>query len=299
MLATLVDAAFDDPAWIFEIKYDGYRLLARTQKSGAALYSRNSHDVTKSYAPIEEAFSKLSRDALIDGELVVLDESGVSQFQLLQQYAETPAPLYYYAFDLLFLDGKDLRGEPLLERKKLLKKILPKSRRIRYSDHIKESGRAFFRAASERGLEGIIGKRAESAYEPRRSRDWVKIKCGHEQEAVVIGYTAPKGSRTYFGSLVLAVHEDGALAYVGHSGGGFDSATRKSLFAALSKMRAKKPIAESVPREKDITWVAPKLVVQIKFTEWTSDGHMRHPVYLGLRDDKPASNVMRETPKHL
>ena len=297
MLATLVDDAFDDPAWVFEVKYDGYRLLVHAQKGVVTLYSRNTHDVTKTYEPIAAAFKKCPHDAIFDGELVVLDKKGISHFQLLQQATERPVPLYYYAFDILFLDGNDLRDKQLLERKKLLKRVLPKNVRLRYSDHVEEKGVAFFRAASREGLEGVIGKRAESRYfSGKRSRDWIKVKCGHEQEAIVIGYTDPKGSRTYFGSLVLAVHEAGKLTYVGHSGGGFDEQTRKKIYTALSKMKAKKPVQEKVPRERDVTWVKPKLIVQVKFTEWTADGHMRHPVYLGLRTDKPPSKVTRETP---
>ena len=295
MLATLIDAPFDDKDWIFETKWDGFRLVAKTGGRNSSLYSRNGNDVTRRYASVAEALDVIKRNAVIDGELVALDAEGRSRFQLLQNALKGKARLRYYIFDLLFLDGRDLRRKPLLERKDRLHTILGRHPLIRYSGHRKRHGKAAFNKARRVGEEGIIAKRAASLYHSgKRTKEWLKIKAGHEQEAIIVGFTEPRGSRKHFGSLVLGVYDKGKLVYVGHSGGGFSGEMLASLHARMMKLRTdEKPFAD-VPHEDKTTWIRPRLVCQVKFTEWTREGEMRHPVFLGMRSDKPARQVRRE-----
>jgi bifunctional non-homologous end joining protein LigD len=301
MLATLIDAPFDDPDWVFETKWDGFRIVAKAARGAAALYSRNGNNVTKNYPAIAQALSRSRHAAVFNGELVALDRKGRSRFQLLQNARQEKVRLYYYVFDLLFLDGKDVRGLPLLERKRLLRSALPRSGLVRFSKHVKRYGVKAFRAAKRRGLEGIIGKRAQSRYQSgRRSRDWVKIKTARRQEVVIVGFTKPRRSRQYFGALALALRKGNSWRYVGHAGTGFSAATLKTLHARLKRLvRPKKPFHQSIPNERSTTWVRPKLVCEVKFTEWTKGGQMRHPAFVGMRGDKPATNVVREKELHL
>jgi bifunctional non-homologous end joining protein LigD len=300
MLATLIDAPFDDPNWIFETKWDGFRIIARTSRGAAALYSRNGHNVTKRYPTIARAMAKGRHRAVFDGELVALDRRGRSRFQLLQNALQGNHRLRYYVFDLLFLDGKDLRKLPLLERKIRLKSALPKSAAVRFSKHARRYGVRAFRAARRHGLEGIIGKRAQSRYRSgQRSRDWVKIKTGLRQEVVIAGFTRPRGSRKHLGALVLALRKAGSWQYVGHTGTGFGAATLKTLHARLRSLaQQRKPFRQKIPNEGSTTWVKPRLVCEVKFTEWTKDGRMRHPAFVGMRGDKPATRVVREREIH-
>lgn len=300
MLATLVDAPFDDDNWLFETKWDGYRLIARAAPGHVRLYSRNGLDVTADYAPIAEALAACKKPMVVDGELIALDEDGHARFQLMQQAKREPARLRYCAFDLLSLDGRDLRAEPLTTRKRLLKAALPRSRVLVFSSHIEGAGVAAFRAAQAAGLEGVIGKRADSPYRTgQRSADWVKIKTGLRQEAVIAGFTAPKRSRERFGALALALHDPdaGGYRFVGHVGSGFSGDDLDALYAKLKPLVRPTPTV-SVPREmaRPTTWVAPRLVCEVKFSEWTADGMMRHPVFMGLREDKKAADVVREQP---
>lgn len=295
MLATLIDAPFDDKEWVFETKWDGFRLVAETGGGKRSLYSRNGNEVTERYGPVAEALQVITRKAVIDGELVALDAAGRSRFQLLQNAMKGRARLRYYVFDLLFLDDRDWRGEPLIERKERLRTILRRHPLVRYSTHRKQHGKAAFNRARRAGEEGIIAKRAASLYRSgKRSRDWLKIKTGHEQEAVIVGFTEPRGSREHFGSLVLGVHDKGKLVYAGHSGGGFSKEMLANLHARMMKLRTRKRPFTDVPHEHQTTWIKPQLVCQVKFTEWTRKGEMRHPVLLGLRADKPAGQVRRE-----
>lgn len=296
MLATLIDAPFDDPNWIFETKWDGFRIIAKATRGTAALYSRNGNNVTKNYPSIALALGKSRHTTVFDGELVALDNKGRPRFQLLQNARQNKARLRYYVFDLLFLDGKDLRRLPLLERKRLLRSALPASTLVRFSKHVKRYGVRAFRAAERRGLEGIMGKRAQSRYQSgRRTHDWVKIKTARRQEVVIVGFTRPRKSRKHFGALVLALRKGHAWRYIGHTGTGFSAASLKALHARLKSLaRPKKPFHQSIPNEGSTTWVRPSLVCEVKFTEWTKDGQMRHPAFVGLRGDKPATNVMRE-----
>lgn len=299
MLATLVDAPFDDPAWVFETKWDGFRVIASVGHGTATLRSRNGHNVTAAYPRIAAALAKIRHRAVLDGELVALDRQGRSRFQLLQEARKSNGRLRYCVFDLMYLDGHDLRRLPLVERKGKLHHILPGSGLVRFSRHVKRYGIRAFRAAQRGGLEGVIAKRAEGRYySGRRTREWLKIKTANQQETVIIGFTRPRRSRKYFGALALAVRQGRSWHYVGHTGTGFNAESLKAIHARLVKLlAARKPISAKIPNERATTWVRPRLVAEIKFTEWTKDGRMRHPVFLGLRTDKPASRVMRERPK--
>jgi bifunctional non-homologous end joining protein LigD len=237
---------------------------------------------------------------VLDGELVAVDERGVSRFQLLQNALNTAAHLQYCVFDIMYLDGEDLRGLPLIERKKRLKAILPRDPVILYSEHWPEHGKRLFKEAEKLGHEGIMAKRAKSRYvSGARSKDWLKIKTAKRQEVVVVGFTAPRRSRPRFGALVLAVREGKDWRYVGHVGTGFSHAMLEELYEKMMPFRAtKSPFKQRTKDEALTTWVRPKLVAEVKFTEWTSGGEMRHPAFLGLRDDKRAADVVLEREKH-
>jgi bifunctional non-homologous end joining protein LigD len=299
MLATLVDAPFDDPAWLFETKWDGFRVVAWLKHGGVTLLSRNGLNITAAYPRITRALAKIRHYAVIDGELVALDKKGRSRFQLLQEARKSGGRLRYSVFDLMYLDGRDLRHLPLVERKRKLRHILRSGAVIHFSRHVRRNGIRAFRRAQRLDLEGVMAKRADGRYySGRRAREWLKIKTANQQETVVIGFTRPRRSRKYFGALALAVRQGRAWRYVGHTGTGFNAASLKAIHAKLVKfVSAHKPVSGKVPNERATTWVRPKLVAEVKFTEWTKDGRMRHPVFLGLRTDKAASQVMRERPK--
>ncbi len=300
MLATLVDAPFDNADWVFETKWDGFRLVAKIEKCSVTLYSRSGLVVSDNYKPIAEALEKVKKDAVIDGELVALDERGVSRFQLLQNALRSSVNLHYCVFDIMFLAGKDLRGLPLVERKERLRALLPKDPLLIYSEHWPEHGKRLFKEAQKLDLEGIMAKRAQSRYlSGARSKDWLKIKTGKRQEAVIVGFTAPRRSRPHFGALVLAVRDKDAWRYIGHVGTGFSHAMLEELHGKLWPLRtAKSPFTQRVKDESVTTWVKPKLVGEVKFTEWTSAGEMRHPAFLGLREDKKPMDVVLEIEEH-
>jgi bifunctional non-homologous end joining protein LigD len=299
MLATLTDRPFDDAGWVFEDKYDGFRMVAKIDGGKVTLYSRNGKIISHSYIEVAKALEGVKADAVIDGELVALDKSGVSHFQLLQNALRHEAKLLYCAFDLTFCDGEDLRGLTLLERKKRLKKILPRHRLIAFSRHRKQCGTKFFEEAERKGLEGIMAKRADSKYlSGDRTNNWLKIKISKRQEVVIAGFTAPRRTRPFFGALALAVREKNAWRYIGHVGTGFSHKILEELHGKLVKLKAaRSPFPAKVKDEAVTTWVKPSLVAEVKFTEWTSSGEMRHPVYLGLRSDKRAADVTREREK--
>ena len=296
MLATLTDAPFDDAGWVFEDKYDGFRMVAEIKGGSVALYSRNGKVISHSYLEVAKALEGVKGDAVIDGELVAIDENGVSHFQLLQNALRHEAKLLYCVFDLMFHDGEDLRDLPLLERKKRLKGALPRHKLIAFSGHRKTFGIKFFKEAELQGLEGIMAKRAASEYvSGGRTTDWLKIKTSKRQEVVIAGFTAPRRTRPFFGALVLAVRENNGWRYIGHVGTGFSHKILAELHGKLVKLKsAKSPFLAKVKGEAVTTWVKPSLVAEVKFTEWTSSGEMRHPVYLGLRTDKRAEDVVRE-----
>jgi bifunctional non-homologous end joining protein LigD len=299
MLATLTDAPFDDPDWVFETKWDGFRLIACLEHGKVTLYSRNGKIISDSYRGVAQALERLKVDAVLDGELVALDRRGISHFQLLQNALRAEATLRYCIFDLMFLDGEDLRDWTLVERKERLRRLLPKHPLLSFSTHRSQHGSKFFKQALEQGLEGIMAKRKSSRYlSGARTSDWLKIKTARRQEVVIAGFTAPRRSRPHFGALVLAVREGETWRYVGHVGTGFSHVTLKELHDKLSALRTStSPFSVRVKDEVVTTWVKPKLVAEVRFTEWTAAGEMRHPVFLGLRDDKLAEDVTRESEK--
>jgi bifunctional non-homologous end joining protein LigD len=299
MLATLTDAPFDDKGWLFEDKYDGFRMIAKVEDGSVTLYSRNGLIVSRNYMEVAKALEGVKGDAVIDGELVAIGKDGVSHFQLLQNALRHEAKLQYCAFDLMFQDGEDLRGLPLLERKDRLKSILPKHKLIGFSRHRKTFGTKFFNEAERDGLEGIMAKRADSKYlSGARTDNWLKVKTSKRQEVVIAGFTAPRRTRPFFGALTLALREGKEWRYIGHVGTGFSHETLKELHSKLIKLKtASSPFPKRVKDEAVTTWVKPQLVAEVKFTEWTRSGEMRHPVYLGMREDKRAEDVVLEREK--
>lgn len=298
MLATLTDEPFDGKEWLFEIKQDGYRTIAEIEASSVQLYSRNNLSFTTRFAPIAQALAAVRRDSVYDGEVVVLDDQGRSSFQLLQNFNETGAgDIHYFIFDLLYLDGRDLRSLPLIERKNILQTVIPDHPLLHYSDHVDETGRAFFDLLRERNLEGMVAKRKESRYQSgKRSRDWLKVKTGLRQEAIICGFTAPRGSRKRFGTLVLGAYDDqGKLRHIGHSGGGFDERSLEAIHKILLPLvQPASPFDDPFKEKMTVTWVRPTVVCEVAFSEWTDEGVMRQPVFLGLREDKDARSVVRE-----
>jgi bifunctional non-homologous end joining protein LigD len=298
MLATLVNEPFDDKQWVFETKWDGFRLITERRSGTVTLWSRNGINVSKRYTVLLPALQKIEGSCVIDGELCALDERGRSRFQLLQNALNKKAKLLYVVFDALFVGGKDIRQKQLLERKEILKALLPRDPLLRFSQHVAEFGKREFAKAQRRHEEGVIAKRAAGLYySGKRTREWLKFKAVHEQEVVIVGYTKPRRSRQFFGSLVLAVRdkENKGWVYVGHVGTGFGQAALKSIYETMQPLRTdKKPFDQKVKYENATTWLIPKLVGEVKFTEWTSDNEMRHPVFLGLRIDKKATDVIRE-----
>jgi DNA ligase D-like protein (predicted ligase) len=311
MKAVLTDEAFDDPGWIFERKLDGIRCMAHRDGGGPVrLISRTDKDMTGQFPEVAEALeAQPVDDFVVDGELVAFQD-GITSFSRLQRRAREQVSVFLYVFDLLRLEARDVRDLPLRERKALLRDSLEFGGRVRYSSHRNEHGTKLFREACSQGLEGLIAKRADSPYRSAaRSRDWLKLKCHFEQELVIGGFTAPQGSRTDFGALLVgynAVGERAArastrspkrLRYAGKVGTGFDHATLGELGRRLRELeRDDPPFADVHPIPRGTHWVEPELVAQIGFSEWTRDGRLRHPRYLGLRDDKPAREVVRERP---
>ena len=298
MKAVLSDQPFSDPDWIFERKLDGIRCIAIRDRSGVSLMSRTARRMNDQFPEIAEALVREpTADFILDGEVVAMRD-GVSSFELLQQRHRRRVPVYYYVFDVPRLDGEDLRPLPLRERKARLRRALEFHGPIRFNPHRKgEHGEELFREACRKGLEGVIAKRADSPYTGKRSRDWLKLKCHGEQELVIGGFTAPKSVREPFGALLVGYNEDGALRYAGKVGTGFNHETLSELGARLRELEAESsPFSPFKPIPPGTRWVRPELVAQIGFAEWTRDGRLRHPRFLGLRDDKPARDVVREVP---
>lgn len=302
MLATLTKEPFDRKDWIFEIKWDGYRALAeihgkKRRAGNVRMYSRNDIDFTERYVPIVDELKRLGHDTVLDGEVVALDARGKSHFQLLQKYLKTGrGNLAYFVFDVLHLDGRDLTGLPLIRRKEILADLLAGGTLVRVSEHIPEAGKKFFTAAKHQKLEGIMAKDGTSRYEmDRRSPAWLKVKTGNRQEVVIAGFTDPRGSRKRFGALVLGMHERGTFRYVGHVGTGFNAALLDDLYRRMKPLAQKTcPFEIEPPSNAPVTWVKPELVAEVAFTEWTDEGHLRHPAFVGLREDKAATHVHPE-----
>jgi bifunctional non-homologous end joining protein LigD len=296
MLATPTDRPpFDHPDWVFEIKWDGYRAVAEIDKKNIRFYSRNGLTFDKAYPKVYEALRTIKTSCTIDGEVVVFDKQGRPSFQLMQNYdSRSAVPIKYYVFDCLQIDGKDITGRPLRERKQLLQKLLPESSVIRYCDHVEGEGIAFYQQVEKSNLEGMIAKMGKSVYvRGKRSSDWLKIKNVKAEEVIIVGFTEPKGTRQYFGSLLLAVYDKRKLTYVGNVGTGFTDRLLKELHAKFSKhIRKKSPLDVPIKETPDITWIEPVFVCNVAFTEITGDGLIRHPVFQGLRVDKSPKEVM-------
>jgi bifunctional non-homologous end joining protein LigD len=297
MLATLVDAPHDRPGWVAEEKYDGIRLLAYKDGRAVSLLTRNDIDRTADFPDVAAAIARLRAPTLaLDGEVVIFDEARVSRFGLLQRRGAGATPVYV-AFDCLYARGRDLRGRPLAERRAQLEREVRPGETLLIARRLPGTGTEAYEAARRLGLEGVILKDQASRYESgARSRAWLKVKLRNEEEFVVGGYTAPGGARTHFGALLVGAWEGDRLRYAGKVGTGFTGRTLAELMRRFRPLvRATSPFADRV-RERDATWLEPTLVAQLAFTERTQDGKLRHPAFLGLRDDKPARKVTWPTP---
>ena len=306
-LATLVAATPEGDDFIHEVKFDGYRVIARVEAGRVQLLTRGGEDWTARMPALRVALEKLKvESAILDGEFVALDEHGVTDFQLLQNAFsdKSRAPLAYYAFDLLYLDGADLRPLPLIERKAKLKELLgrlPKSEAtLRYSDHSRGEGARFFAEAAKLGLEGVVSKRADAPYRSGRGKDWQKSKSLARQEFLIVGFTDPAGGRAHLGALLLGVRRDAQIVYSGRVGTGFTDRSLKELHTRLAPLELEKPKLKNAPRGAEVRgvhWVKPKLVAEVAYTAITHDGLLRHPTFKGLREDKPAGEVILEQPR--
>ncbi len=300
MLAKETDKPFNNKEWLYEIKWDGYRAVAEINKGDIKLYSRNGNSFNLNYPIVVNELKKIKQQVVLDGEIVILDENGKSDFQKLQDYENNSNyPIGYYIFDLLAINGKPIYDLPLIDRKKMLRKIIPKNPVLKYSDHVIEKGIDFFTAAKEQDLEGIMAKKIASQYHPgSRSNEWLKIKHHKSEDVIVTGFTKPTGSRQYFGALVLAVNTNKGLKYIGHTGSGFTDKQLKEIYALMKPMVTNEsPFKETVKTNAPVTWIKPTLIAEIKFTEWTTDGHMRHPIFLRLRDDKSINDMIKPATK--
>jgi bifunctional non-homologous end joining protein LigD len=306
-LATLTAERFSDPAWLYERKFDGERCLAFRSGEQVRLMTRNQKLVNSTYPELAARLQAQDcADFIIDGEVVAFAGSATS-FSLLQQRlgVRNPnaalvadVPVFFYVFDVLWADGRDVRQLPLRERKRVLRPLLSFGGPIRYTTHRTHNGEAYFAEACAKGWEGLVVKRGDSLYRAGRSRDWLKFKCQASQEFVIAGYTDPKGSRTGFGALLLGYYDsNGMLVYAGKVGTGFDDAALTALARTLSDLERPRPAFDrgALPRS-DVHWVEPRLVGQVAFSEWTRAGQLRHPRFAGLRRDKDPATVVRETP---
>jgi bifunctional non-homologous end joining protein LigD len=300
-LATLVKNAPTGDQWLHEIKFDGFRILATVDRHRVTLQSRSGRDYSETFTPVTAELARLAiKNAVLDGEVAVVGADGRTSFQALQNVGQR-GQLAYFVFDLLTLDGKDLRSLPLEARKARLAQLLPRSTVLRYSDHVVGRGAEVFAAACQRGLEGIVSKRRDLPYAEGRSLGWVKTKCRLRQELVIAGYTIAGGGRAgNLGAILCAYHRGPDLVYAGKVGTGFDHRTADLLLARLQKLGTPVcPITVGAPRGQAARlahWVEPLLVAEIAFSEWTGDGRLRHPSFQGLREDKPAAEVVREVP---
>ena len=312
MMATLVDRPPQGDDWLFEVKWDGVRAIAFIEDEEVRLQSRSGLRCERQYPELAVIHHYVAaRQAVLDGEIAVLDEQGVSRFHLIQPrianadpnavaHLVRSTPVVYFVFDLLYLDGNDLRGVNLSERRRLLETVVSSADVLRVSEAFPGAGEAMLDAAREHHLEGIVAKHATSCYESRRSREWLKIKLVNEQEFVIGGFTPPQGGREHFGALVLGVRDDGKLRWAGNVGTGFDGKSLAAVYARLQPLVMPRcPFSDPPRPASGIAWVKPELVCQVKFANWTTDGRLRAPVFLGLRNDKPAAEVERESAEPL
>lgn len=303
-LATLVKEPPSGDEWLHELKFDGYRMLCRIDRGRVSIWSRNGKDWTEKFQNVVEAVKSLkATSAMLDGEIVIVDAQGRSSFQKLQRAMgkATTTGFAYEVFDLIYLDGYSLTRTPLKHRKELLKNLAGSNSRgvIRYSEHISGNGDEFFKHACEYGIEGIVSKLANSLYESTRNRNWLKVKCAKQQEFVIAGYTPSSKGLPGFGSLVLGVYDKGKLIYAGRVGTGFTFKQRSDLKKQLDKLsRETSPLAV-IPKDPGLPethWTEPKMIAEVAFIEWTSDGSIRHPSFQGVREDKNPREVVREAP---
>lgn len=295
MAATLTKERFSDPGWVYERKLDGVRCIAiRAEDGTTRLLTRNALSLDGRFPSIRAAVSAAgAADLVVDGEVVAF-EGGRTSFARLQANLARPARAYLYLFDLLHLAGHDVTALPLRTRKRLLRRAIHFGDPLRYTPHRNRDGEALYAEACRRGWEGLIAKRADAPYVHRRSRDWLKFKCDASQELVIGGWTAPRGGRTHLGALLVGVWDHGVLRYAGKVGTGFTRATLGELASRLEPLRRPTSPFADAPRMRDASWAEPRLVAQVAFTEWTRDGRLRHPRFLGLREDKDPRSVVRE-----
>ncbi len=303
MLATLTHERFSKEDWIYERKLDGERCLVFKKGKEIRLMSRNQKKINDQYPEIADAIKKQNHDFVIDGEIVAFD-GNITSFSKLQprmhrSEPDLSIPVYYYVFDIIYLEGYDLSDLPLKQRKSLLKKAVDFSgEHLRYTIHRNKEGEKFLKEACRKGWEGLIAKEAESQYVHDRSKKWLKFKCEKGQELVICGYTAPGGSRKHFGALIVGYYDHGKLKHAGKVGTGYDEETLKRVHDKMKKLEQDDPPFDNDnPDYKNATWLKPKLVGEFRFTEWTKDNKLRHPSFLGLRDDKKAKDVVKEEPK--
>src|SRR5579864_1893712 len=290
MLATLVAEPFQEPGWVYEEKYDGIRILAYKQGAKVTLLSRNDKDRSESFPAIVRAVGALRPTTLLlDGEVIALDRHRISRFQLLQGGI---GRVRYALFDCLYANGRDLRDAPLSSRREELERSVHQSDELLLSRRLSANGLQAFRVAKQRGFEGLVAKRLASMYVEGRSREWLKVKVHQEDEFIIVGYTEPSGSREYFGALLLGAYKGAKLHYAGKVGTGFARDILASLYRKFQRVKRNQPTIEDLPRIRGATFLSPKLVAQISYTEWTKDGKLRHPVFLGLRDDKDPKDVV-------
>jgi bifunctional non-homologous end joining protein LigD len=290
MLATVVENPFHAQGWVYEEKYDGYRFLAYKEGKRVSLMSRNDIDYAATYPEVAAAVASLKpKTLLLDGEVVVFDREQVSRFQLLQQSSKGRI---YALFDCLYVDGNDLRRKPLSERRAMLEKVVKPGEILMLSRRLADNGLKAYELAKRRKYEGLIAKNLSSPYIEARSNYWRKVKVKQEDEFVIAGYTAPGGSRSHFGALLLGAHQNGKLLYVGKVGTGFNEQSLAELYKKFQPLVTKKPALADPPREREVTFLEPKLVAQIAYQEITSDRKLRQSVFLGLREDKAASEVV-------
>lgn len=300
MLASPAKKIFKDPDWVFELKWDGYRVLSNINDGDVEMYSRNGISYNSKFAAIRRELETIPHDCILDGEVVILDKNGTNDFQKLQKYDpnKTEGELRYYVFDLLHLNGIDTVSLPLLERKSLLPEILDGLQHVLYCDHIAAMGPTLYKRAVDAGMEGVIAKKADSVYVPGyRSENWLKIKHSNTEEAIICGYTDSVGGGSIFGSLILGMFQEGKLVYVGNCGSGFSSSEQKELLKTMKPLETEtNPFGKKIALKGRIPhWVNPKLICEVKFSEWTKTGIMRHPIYKGLRTDKDIDEVIPQS----
>ncbi|WEU40109.1 MAG: non-homologous end-joining DNA ligase [Candidatus Odinarchaeum yellowstonii] len=306
MLATLTSKRFSDENWIYERKLDGERCLAFKINGRVKLLSRNRKDISNTYPEIVDALEKQKTpDLIIDGEIVAFQGDNTSFSKLQERIGiknreealKSKIKVYYYIFDLIYIENYLIEKLPLIVRKELLKKHLTYQDPLRYTEHIWKEGVKYYQEACRKGWEGVIAKRAASEYQHKRSTDWLKFKCVNEQEFIIIGYTPPKGSRIGLGSILVGYYDKEKIVYAGKVGTGFNRKLLTDLKRELEAIKQETPLTEDKIGEKNVTWVKPEIVVQVGFTEWTKIGKLRHPRLLGVRRDKDPRTVVKETPE--